>query len=226
MGLTLPHSMPVTDRITAGAGSATVVDHPLVSAKLSILRAKATSMELFRRTLRELSALLLMEAARGWQTTSLGIETPLKACIGQFLVRPVAFVPILRAGLGMLDGMIEVLPEAAVGHIGIYRDEQTLRPHTYLVRLPSGLSGMQVVLIDPMLATGNSACHAVSLLKAEGAERIQFVCAISCQPGIQQLQSHHPEVEIVTAAIDPELNDFGFIVPGLGDAGDRYFGTR
>jgi len=224
MDVALPH-MPVTDRVAAGSGSATVVDHPLVSAKLSILRARATPVELFRRTLRELSVLLLTEAARGWQTTSLGIETPLKQCVGQFLVRPVALIPILRAGLGMLDGMIEMIPDAHVGHIGIYRNEQTLRPTTYLVRLPPGLGQMQVVLIDPMLATGNSACQAVSLLKAEGAEHIQFICTISCLPGIQRLQSSHPDVEIVTAAIDPELNDFGFIVPGLGDAGDRCFGT-
>jgi uracil phosphoribosyltransferase len=220
----LPH-MPLTDRVTAGPRSPVVVDDPLVSAKLSILRIKATPAAQFRKTLGELSVLLLMEAAQSWETTSREIETPLQKSLGRFLVRPVAFVPILRAGLGMLDGMLQVLPDAAVGHIGMYRNEETLQPTTYFVRLPGGLNQMQTVLLDPMLATGNSACRAVSLLKDHGAERIQLICAISCLPGIERLQSAHPDVGIVTAAIDPELNDFGFIVPGLGDAGDRCFGT-
>ena len=134
-------------------------------------------------------------------------------------------VPILRAGLGMLDGMLRLVPDASVGHIGIYRDEETLRPVTYFSRLPTNLSEAQVVLVDPMLATGNSACEAVGVLKAQGAKRIQFLCLVACPPGIAQLQSTHPDVSIFTAAIDPELNNVGYIVPGLGDAGDRYFGT-
>ena len=169
--------------------------------------------------------LLLIEAARSWRTTTTEIETPLKESAGHLLRRPVTFVPILRAGLGMLDGMMHVLPDANIGHIGVYRDEQTLRPVTYFSRFPGDLKEAQVVLIDPMLATGNSACHAVAVLKEQGAAQIQFLCIVSCPPGIKQLQSSHPDVEIITAAIDPALNDFGFIVPGLGDAGDRYFGT-
>lgn len=169
--------------------------------------------------------LLLAEAARAWELTTTEIETPLKKCRGHILARPVVFVPILRAGLGMLDGMSRMLPEASVGHIGVYRDEETLRPTTYFCRLPSELSEAHVILVDPMLATGNSATEAVSLLKKNGAKRIQFLCLVACPPGIEQMRSTHPDVAIVTAAIDLELNEFGYIVPGLGDAGDRYFGT-
>jgi uracil phosphoribosyltransferase len=169
--------------------------------------------------------LLLGKAARAWDITITEIETPLRKSAGHILGHPVVLVPILRAGLGMLDGMSRVLPEASVGHIGVYRDEETLRPTTYFCRLPSELSEAHVVLLDPMLATGFSATEAVSLLKKNGARQIQFVCLVACPPGIEQLQSAHPDVSIITAAIDPELNEFGYIVPGLGDAGDRYFGT-
>jgi uracil phosphoribosyltransferase len=203
----------------------TVVDHALARAKLSILRAKATPMEVFRLNLQELSILLLVEAARNWETTSHEIETPLKKCGGHLLKRSITFVPILRAGLGMFDGMVKILPNANVGHIGIYRDERELRPVTYFSRLPASLTEAQVVLIDPMLATGNSACAAVAHLKSNGAQRIQFICLVACPPGIAQLQAQHPDVAIITAAIDPELNAAGYIVPGLGDAGDRYFST-
>ncbi len=134
-------------------------------------------------------------------------------------------MPILRAGLGMLDGMLRLLPDARVGHLGLYRDEKTLRPVTYYSRLPANIADAHVLLLDPMLATGFSACAAVSLLKERGAQRIQFISVVACPAGIAQLQSAHPDVPIVTAAIDPELNDVGYIVPGLGDAGDRYFGT-
>ena len=203
-----------------------VAQHPLIATKLSILRAKTTMPEEFRRNLQEMSILLLGEAARAWEITTTEIETPLKKCAGHILARPVVLVPILRAGLGMLDGMSHVLPEASVGHIGVYRDEETLRPTTYFCRLPSELSEAHVVLVDPMLATGYSATEAVALLKKNGAKQIQFLCLVACPPGIERLQSAHPDVSIVTAAIDPELNEFGFIVPGLGDAGDRYFGTE
>ena len=182
-------------------------------------------MDSFRRNLQELSTLLLIEAARKWQTAPIEVTTPLQKAAGHLLTRPITLVPILRAGLGMLDGMLRLLPEANVGHLGVYRNEVDLRPVTYFSRLPAGLAETQVVLIDPMLATGNSATQAVSVLKGEGAQHVQFVCVLSCPAGIKQLQTTHADVEIVTAAIDPELNEFGFIVPGLGDAGDRYFGT-
>lgn len=202
-----------------------VIEHPLLAAKLSILRAKTTAPDEFRRNMQEMSILLFAEAARTWETAPIKIETPLKKCDGQILRRPVVIVPILRAGLGMLEGMSRILPEANVGHIGLYRDEKTLRPVKYYCRLPVNLSEAQVVLVDPMLATGYSASEAVALLKAQGAKRIQFLCLVACPPGIEQLRSVHPDVAIVTGAIDPELDEFGYIVPGLGDAGDRYFGT-
>jgi uracil phosphoribosyltransferase len=217
--------MPSVRRISHKTTAVITLDHPLAAAKLAILRSRRTPLLLFREAMQEISMILLVEAARRWETTKIEVETPLKKCSGAIPCRGVALVPILRAGLGMVDGMLRLLPDALVGHIGIYRDEETLRPVTYFSRLPPNLSGQRVVLVDPMLATGNSASAAVSQLKAEGAATIQFLCVLSCLPGIKQLQTTHPDVEIITAAIDPELNDFGFIVPGLGDAGDRYFGT-
>jgi uracil phosphoribosyltransferase len=202
-----------------------VVEHPLLAVKLSILRAKTTAPDEFRRNVQEMSILLLAEAARSWETASIELETPLQKCDGNILRRPIVIVPILRAGLGMLEGMSRILPDANVGHIGLYRDEETLRPVTYFCRLPVNLAQAEVVLVDPMLATGYSASEAIALLKAQGAKRIQFVCLVACPPGIEQLRSAHPDVAIVTAVIDPQLNNSGYIVPGLGDAGDRSFGT-
>ena len=217
--------MPSVDQISNRTPAVITVEHPLAAAKLAVLRSKLTPRLLFRTAMQELSVLLLFEASRKWETTRIEVETPLRKSSAHIPTRGVALVPILRAGLGMLDGMLRLLPDAVVGHIGIYRDEEMLRPVTYFCRLPPKLGGLRVVLIDPMLATGNSAVAAVSLLKAEGAQTVQFICVVSCPAGIKQLQATHPDVDIITAAIDPELNDFGFIVPGLGDAGDRYFGT-
>lgn len=202
-----------------------VVKHPLVAESLAILRAKTTASADFRRALQEISVLLLGQASSAWETVPHEVETPLKSCMGEILARPLVLVPILRAGLGMLDGMLALLPRASIGHIGVYRDEKTLRPVPYFCRLPATISEAQVVLIDPMLATGHSACQAAALLKDNGARRIQFICLVACPPGVEQLHLQHPDIPIVTAAIDPELNEFGYIVPGLGDAGDRYFGT-
>ena len=202
-----------------------VVDHPLVAASLSILRAKTTAPDLFRRHLQEVSIHLYAAASRRWETKAIDLETPLASCAGVLLARPIVLVPILRAGLGMLDGIQGVAPDAAIGHIGLYRDAETLRPVSYYERVPVGVAAAEVLLLDPMLATGNSACEAASILKAQGARRIQFVCVIACTAGVAQFQREHPDVPIITAAIDPELDDHGYIVPGLGDAGDRYFGT-
>lgn len=206
-------------------GNVTIVDHPLVAAQLTKLRAQETSTADFRRTLQELSVLLLVEVSRSWATTQIGIETPLTSTTGTALAKPVALVPILRAGLGMLDGMLPLVPDAGVGHLGLYRDEKTLRPISYYRRLPANLENAEVLLLDPMLATGHSACEAVSILKTHGARALQFVCIVACPAGIAQLQQTHPEVPIWAAAVDQELNGVGYIVPGLGDAGDRYFGT-
>jgi len=203
----------------------TVLQHPLAWTKLSKLRATSTATEQFRTILQELSMLLLTEAARGWSTVPVEVETPLQICPGVKLAKPVVFVPILRAGVGMLDGMLPLLPDAQVGHLGLYRDEKTLRPVSYYRRLPPNVASAEVLILDPMLATGHSASEAVSVVKAHGARSIGFVCIVACPEGIAQLESAHPEVPIFTAAVDTGLNDVGYIVPGLGDAGDRYFGT-
>ncbi|MEP6699279.1 MAG: uracil phosphoribosyltransferase [Verrucomicrobiota bacterium] len=203
----------------------TVVDHPLVAARLSILRAKTTPPAVFRRQLQELAILLFTEASRGWTTTPIEIETPLAPCSGVILARPIVLIPILRAGLGMLDGILRVVPDAAVGHIGLSRDPETLRPCSYYSRLPAITADAAVLILDPMLATGHSACEAVAITKAQGARHIQFLCVLGSPPGVQQFHHSHPDVPIFTAAVDPELSQRGYIVPGLGDAGDRYFGT-
>ena len=207
------------------AHGVTVVQHPLVAVALAALRAESTPTDEFRRNLQQLAILLLAEASRDWSTTATQVETPLRSCEGAALAKPVVLVPILRAGLGMLDGMLRVLPDARVGHLGLYRDEATLLPVTYYSRVPAELRDAEVLLLDPMLATGQSAAAAVTILKTKGAGSIRFVCAVACPAGIAQLSGAHPDVPIVTAAIDPELNNVGYIVPGLGDAGDRYFGT-
>jgi uracil phosphoribosyltransferase len=207
-------------------GNVHVSEHAVVAAKMSRLRDKTTPTMEFRRALEQIAMLLLAEASRDWPIIEASIETPLAPMQAAKLTRPVIFAPILRAGLGLLEGMLRIIPEAAVGHIGLYRDEVTLRPVNYYCRLPVGLTEAQVVLLDPMLATGRSACEATALLKSQGASRIQFICVVACDQGIEELQSAHPNIRIYCAAIDPELNKFGYIVPGLGDAGDRYFGTE
>jgi uracil phosphoribosyltransferase len=202
-----------------------VSDHPLVAAGLSVLRAKQTTPDIFRRHLQEVSVFLFVEASRNWKTDSIEIQTPLASCAGAVPAKPIVLVPILRAGLGMLDGIQRIAPEAAVGHIGLYRDAETLRPVSYYDKVPVNVAAAEVLLLDPMLATGNSACEAASILKAHGARSIQFLSVVACPTGIEQFHRQHPDVPIITAAIDPELDDHGYIVPGLGDAGDRYFGT-
>jgi uracil phosphoribosyltransferase len=210
----------------ARGGTLIVVEHPLVGVKLAALRDRGTGTAEFRRNLQELSALLLVEASRGWGTAARAVETPLATTEGVTLAKRAMLVPILRAGLGMVDGMLHLLPDASVGHLGLYRDEKTLRPVSYYRRLPREISAAEVLLLDPMLATGHSACEAVAVLKSHGAQSIRFVCIVACPEGIAQLQGAHPDVPIVTATVDAGLNEVGYIVPGLGDAGDRYFGTQ
>lgn len=207
------------------ASNVHLLEHSLVAAKMSVLRDKTTGTAQFRRALEQIANLLLTEASKRWPTLSIEIETPLAPMTGATLARPVVFVPILRAGLGLLEGMLRIIPEAGVGHIGLYRDEVTLRPVNYYCRLPASLAQSHVLLLDPMLATGRSATEGATLLKAQGATSIQFICVVACEVGIEQLRGAHPDIPIYSAAIDPELNEFGYIVPGLGDAGDRYFGT-
>ena len=207
------------------AGPVHLLKHSLVAAKMSVSRDKTTATVQFRGALEQIAIVLLTEASKHWPTLVTEFETPLAPMTGATLAQPVVFVPILRAGLGLLEGMLRVVPKAEIGHIGLYRDEVTLQPVNYYCRLPAGLAQSHILLLDPMLATGRSATEAATLLKSHGATSIQFICVVACEIGIEQLRSVHPDIAIYSAAIDPELNEFGYIVPGLGDAGDRYFGT-
>ncbi|MDQ3624539.1 MAG: uracil phosphoribosyltransferase [Verrucomicrobiota bacterium] len=203
----------------------TVVRHPLIEVKLTQLRDTQTRAPEFRRRMAEIAALLLFEATRALETRPCRVISPLAECDGVALARPIVIAPILRAGLGMLEGMMRLLPDASVAHIGLRRDEVTHRPHSYYFRAPPNLSGAEVLVVDPMLATGFSATEAVDQLKKAGARAIQFVGVVSCPQGIEQLTRAHPDVRIFTAVIDPALDQRAYIVPGLGDAGDRFFGT-
>jgi uracil phosphoribosyltransferase len=203
----------------------TVVDHPLVQIKLTQMRDVRTNSREFRSRLNELSTLMVFEATRSLTTRPEHIRTPLADFEGRALARPVVVAPILRAGLGLVEGMLNLLPDVSVAHIGMFRNETTHRPENYYFKAPAHLPKADVLLVDPMLATGFSATGAVSQLKAAGAVSIRFICLVSCPQGLGQLRTAHPDVEIFTAAVDPELNDLAYIVPGLGDAGDRYFGT-
>lgn len=202
-----------------------VVDHPLVRVRVSVLRDRDTGLELFRRTLRELSALVAYEALRDLEECEQSIETPLSPCSGASLKRKMIIMPILRAGLGMAEAVSEILPEAAIGHIGIYRNEETLQPQEYLLRLPPGVQDAEVLVVDPMLATGNSGSAALDRLKQAGAKRLRLVCLVGCPEGVQTIAQNHPDVPVFLAAMDSGLNERGYIMPGLGDAGDRYYGT-
>jgi uracil phosphoribosyltransferase len=203
----------------------TLIDHPLIAAKLTTIRDEGTSSEEFRRELRELATLMTFEVIRDFQTVERVVQTPLAEYAGVALARPIIIAPILRAGLSFVDGMLQVLSGASVGHIGMYRNEETHRPESYYFKLPSHLAVAEVLVVDPMLATGWSATGAISQLKEKGARYLRYVCLVSCPAGLAQLRGAHPDVPIFTAAIDPELNGKAYIVPGLGDAGDRYFGT-
>lgn len=203
-----------------------MIDHPLIRVKLTKIRDRNTDSETFRRELRELATLMTFEVSRDFETTSVRVQTPLAECEGHVLSTPIIVAPILRAGLSFVDGMLHVLTEdVSVGHIGLFRDETTLRPQSYYFKLPAHLALADVLVVDPMLATGWSASAAISQLKEAGATRLRLICLVCCPQGLQQVRATHPDVPIFTAAIDPVLNKRGYIVPGLGDAGDRYFGT-
>jgi uracil phosphoribosyltransferase len=204
-----------------------VIGHPLVQHKLTLLRKKQTSTIEFRRLLGELAALMAYEVTRDLPLREVAIETPVAAATGREIDgKKVVLVAILRAGIGLLDGMLDVVPGARVGHVGLYRDEQTLHPVEYYFRMPRDLEERDVIVVDPMLATGNSAVAALDRIKAQRPRSLRFVSLVSCPEGIANLRARHPDVPVFTAAIDERLNEHGYIVPGLGDAGDRYFGTR
>jgi uracil phosphoribosyltransferase len=204
-----------------------VIDHPLVQHKLTLMRKKDTSTSSFRSLLAEISMLLCYEVTRDLPLTLEPIETPLAAMEAPVLDgKKVVIVSVLRAGSGILDGMLRILPSARVGHIGLYRDEETLQPVEYYYRMPGGLEDREVIVVDPMLATGNSAVAAVARLKRDLPKRIKYVCLLAAPEGVRVFHDAHPDVDVFTAAIDRHLNDRGYIVPGLGDAGDRLFGTK
>ena len=206
---------------------AIILNHPLIDNKLAILRNKKTGTKEFREIVGEISAFLCYEALKDAKTSECEVETPICSTKAKKINEDdYAFVPILRAGTGMLDGLISVLPNAKIGHIGLYRNEETLKPVRYYYKVPKGIENKTVVVLDPMLATGGSACDAITMLKEEGAKKIKFLGIIAAPEGIKKLQKTHPDVEIYCAALDEKLNEIGYIVPGLGDAGDRIFGTK
>jgi uracil phosphoribosyltransferase len=202
-----------------------VVTHPLVQIHLTAMRRAETPSSEFRWHLQRVGELLFTVASRALETAIVSIQTPMAATEGHRLIRPIVLVPILRAGLGLSEAILPLVPDATVAHIGIARDEETAKPRTYLTKLPACLSRADVFVLDPMLATGGSACMAISQLKMAGAERITFLCVVSNPIGLEALYEAHPDVPVVTAAIDDGLNDQAYIMPGLGDAGDRCFGT-
>ena len=208
-------------------GSVTVVDHPLIQHKLTLMRERDTPSAVFRQLLREISTLLAYEVLRDLETIAVTIETPMAEMEAPMLKgKKLCFVSILRAGNGLLDGMLDLVPSARVGHVGLYRDPETLAAIEYYLKLPDGIGDRKVIAVDPMVATGNSAVAAVRRLKENGARTIKLVCLLAVPEGIATFQAAHPDVPIFTAAVDSHLNDHGYIVPGLGDAGDRMYGTK
>ncbi|WP_238364244.1 uracil phosphoribosyltransferase [Mesobacterium pallidum] len=205
----------------------TVVDHPLVQHKLSLMRDETTSTAVFRQLLREISQLLAYEITRELPMTTRAVQTPLTEMEAPVLAgKKLALVSILRAGNGLLDGVLELIPSARVGFVGLYRDEETLEPVQYYFKVPEGLQDRMVIAVDPMLATGNSSVAAIDMLKKAGANNLRFLCLLAAPEGVARMKEAHPDVPIVTASLDERLNDKGYIVPGLGDAGDRMFGTK
>jgi uracil phosphoribosyltransferase len=204
-----------------------LISHPLVQHKLTILRDKDTGPKDFRDLLEEVSMLMAYEVTRDMPLEDMEVETPMGRVKGKVIAgRQVGVVPILRAGLGMVGGVLKLIPTAKVGHIGVYRDPETLRPVEYYCKLPVDVEERQVILLDPMLATGGSAVAAIEYLKEKDVSSIKFMCLLAAPEGIELMQKEHPDVEIFTAAIDEQLNEHGYIIPGLGDAGDRLFGTK
>ena len=204
-----------------------VFDHPLIQHKLSVLRDKDTGVKVFRELVGEIAMLMCYEATRDLKLTDVEIETPIAATtVKELAGKKLAVVPILRAGLGMVEGMLAMIPAAKVGHIGLYRDPETLEPVEYYCKLPADSSERDIFVVDPMLATGGSAEAAIQMLKNKGVKNIRFMCIIAAPEGVKRMQEAHPDVDLYIGALDDHLNDHGYIVPGLGDAGDRIFGTK
>ena len=204
-----------------------IMDHPLIQHKVGIIRRVETGSKDFREIISEIAMLMCYEATRDLQLEDIEIDTPIcKATVKELKGKKLAVVPILRAGLGMVDGMLNMIPAAKVGHIGLYRDPETLEPVEYYCKLPADCAEREVFVVDPMLATGGSSATAITLLKNRGVKHIRFMCIIAAPEGIKKMQEEHPDVDIYVGALDEKLNEHGYIVPGLGDAGDRIFGTK
>ncbi|MCR5771616.1 MAG: uracil phosphoribosyltransferase [Butyrivibrio sp.] len=204
-----------------------VMDHPLIKHKIGLIRRKTTGTNEFRRIISEIAELICYEATRDLELQDVEIETPITTTVVQELKgRKLCVVPILRAGLGMVDGMLELIPAAKVGHIGLYRDPETLKPVEYYCKLPADVADREIFVVDPMLATGGSSAAAIQMLKEKGCKHIHFMCIIAAPEGIKTVQEAHPDIDIFIGTVDEKLNEHGYIVPGLGDAGDRIFGTK
>lgn len=204
-----------------------IMDHPLIRHKIGYIRRKDTGTKDFRQTISEIAMLICYEATRGLSLAEVEIETPIcKATVEELKGKKMAIVPILRAGLGMVDGMLSLIPAAKVGHIGLYRDPETLEPVEYYCKLPADCAEREVFVVDPMLATGGSSVAAIQLLKEKGCKNIHLMCIIAAPEGVKRMTEEHPDVDMYIGALDEKLNDHGYIVPGLGDAGDRIFGTK
>ncbi len=204
-----------------------IMDHPLIQHKIGLIRKKETGTKDFRQTISEIAMLICYEATRELKLVDVEIETPIcQTTVKELSGKKMAIVPILRAGLGMVDGMLNLIPAAKVGHIGLYRDPETLKPVEYYCKLPADCAEREVFVVDPMLATGGSSVAAIRMLKEKGCRNIHFMCIIAAPEGIQAMKEAHPDVDVYVGALDERLNDHGYIVPGLGDAGDRIFGTK
>ncbi len=207
-------------------GKVVIINHPLIEHKLAIIRNKATDTKTFRENVNEIGMLVTYEITRDLATKLIDVETPITTTVCKTLAKDVVIVPILRAGLGMVDGIQVVIPTAKIGHIGLYRDENTLLPHEYYVKLPDNIINSTILVVDPMLATGGSAIVAINHIKSRGGKDIRFVGLVGCPEGIKALKAAHPDVDIFLVKEDDHLNEKGYIVPGLGDCGDRLFGTK
>ncbi|GEN47913.1 uracil phosphoribosyltransferase [Ligilactobacillus pobuzihii] len=208
-------------------GKFEILDHPLIQHKLTIIRNEHCGTREFRQVVNEIAELMAYEVSRDMPLEDVEVQTPVQVTTAKQLAgKKVVIVPILRAGLGMVDGILELIPAAKVGHVGMYRDEETLQPHEYFVKMPEDLENREMIVVDPMLATGGSAIMAVDALKKRGAKTIKFVCLVAAPEGVKALREAHPDIDVYSAALDDHLNEDGYIVPGLGDAGDRLFGTK
>ena len=205
----------------------TIMEHPLIKHKIGIIRRKETGSKDFRQMISEIAMLMCYEATRDLKLQDVDIETPIcKTTVKELEGKKLAVVPILRAGLGMVDGMLTMIPAAKVGHIGLYRNEETLEPVEYYCKLPKDCSEREIFVVDPMLATGGSSVAAIQMLKERGCKNIKFMCIIAAPEGVERMQKEHPDVDMYVGALDEKLNENGYIIPGLGDAGDRIFGTK